>query len=225
VCRFSLFDFLTYICSISPSFFDFIFLSHASPLFAPPCFHDQPVSQWFKDDDAEDDYNLTTLDVLLETQLPVILQVTLIALLPLLFTFLSELYDKAKSQSEVYRREREKERKRDRKIEEKGWRYRICFVTPLLLPPPHTHTHHIYLDIYIYKQKVQRSVLSRYYGFTLVNILSTFGVRNLLDVLKAILKEPSCLVDLLGSSIPGNASYFAQYIIIKILLGLPLELW
>ena len=67
-------------------------------------------------------------------------------------------------------------------------------------------------------------MLSRYYGFTLVNILSTFGVRNLLDVLKAILKEPSCLVDLLGQSIPANASYFAQYIVVKTLVGLPFEL-
>lgn len=120
----------------------------------------------------DDRFTETSIEyVFLTEQLPVLLQVGLVALLPVIFTAITYLYERAKSQSEV-----------------------------------------------------QRRVLSRYFGYQLVQIYATLVSGTLTSTLNAVIKEPSCIFFFLGSAIPGVAVYFSQLIIIKTLLGLPLEL-
>ena len=130
--------------------------------------------QWLQRYTSTDDdkYSETSIEyVFITEQLPVLLQVGLVALLPVIFTAITLLYERAKSQSEV-----------------------------------------------------QRRVLSRYFGFQLVQIYATLVSGSLTSTLNAVLKEPTCIFFFLGSAIPGVAVYFSQLIIIKTLLGLPLEL-
>ena len=120
----------------------------------------------------DDKYSETSIEYVFVTeQLPVLLQVGLVALLPVILTAITHLYERAKSQSEV-----------------------------------------------------QRRVLSRYFGFQLVQIYATLVSGSLTSTLNAVLQEPTCIFFFLGSAIPGVAVYFSQLIIIKTLLGLPLEL-
>jgi|MDSY01.1.fsa_nt_gb hypothetical protein len=66
--------------------------------------------------------------------------------------------------------------------------------------------------------------MSRYFLFQLVQIFGTLLGNTLFDVITLILEQPSCVFELLGTAIPNTAVYFTQIILIKTLLGLPLEL-
>ena len=71
---------------------------------------------------------------------------------------------------------------------------------------------------------VQQSILGRYFAFQLVQIYATLISSSLLSVVYLIVQEPSCIFELLGTSIPSTAAYFCQLIIIKAFTGLLVEL-
>ena len=126
---------------------------------------------WLSHDDEDASDFDRFLFYLLETQLPVGLQVLILSLLPILFQNLSEHYERAKTIADV-----------------------------------------------------QARIMSRYFLFQLVQIFGTLLGDSLSKTILLILEKPSCVLELLGTAIPLTAVYFTQIILIKTLLGLPLEL-
>jgi hypothetical protein len=70
--------------------------------------------------------------------------------------------------------------------------------------------------------EVQKSMLSRYFYYQLVNIYITVTAGSLWGSLAEILDHPSSLVELLGESLPSMVGYFIALLVTKILAGLPL---
>ena len=69
---------------------------------------------------------------------------------------------------------------------------------------------------------VQRSMLSRYFYYQLVNIYITVTAGSLWRSLADILDHPSNLFQLLGESLPSMVGYFVALLVTKILGGLPI---
>jgi hypothetical protein len=71
---------------------------------------------------------------------------------------------------------------------------------------------------------VDRSVVDRGFGLQLVNIYFTLLGKSLASTIADIASEPGCIFTLLGASVPAQASYFIQFILINALFGLTMEL-
>ena len=69
---------------------------------------------------------------------------------------------------------------------------------------------------------VQRSMLSRYFYYQLVNIYITVTAGSLWRSLSDILDHPSNLFQLLGESLPSMVGYFVALLVTKVLGGLPI---
>ncbi|CAM9401811.1 unnamed protein product, partial [Choristocarpus tenellus] len=71
----------------------------------------------------------------------------------------------------------------------------------------------------------QLSVLSRYFNFQVINVfLVTTLAGTLVDTVSEIVHSPEKTFTLLGESLPKVAGFFSEYILIKMLSGLPIEI-
>ena len=73
---------------------------------------------------------------------------------------------------------------------------------------------------------VQNSIMARYFYYQLANVYVTitFGSLNGTQEIFNGIADPSILVGVLGTSLPGVSLFFANFLITKAFLAIPLEL-
>lgn len=71
----------------------------------------------------------------------------------------------------------------------------------------------------------QRAASGKYFYFSVLNVFIGVTVGGtLFDSLKAIEKDPNSIVDVLASSLPGNATFFLTFVALRFFVGYGLEL-
>lgn len=83
-----------------------------------------------------------------------------------------------------------------------------------------------YYEGFKLESDIQNIIMARYFYYQLANIYVTvtFGSLDILQQIVAMITNPGIIVDLLGTSLPGVSLYFANLIIVKAFIALPLEL-
>lgn len=71
---------------------------------------------------------------------------------------------------------------------------------------------------------IQKSIMSRYFYYQLANVYVTICSGTIVGSFTLILRRPETIVSILGENLPQVSIYFANLIIVRTLLGLPLEM-
>lgn len=74
------------------------------------------------------------------------------------------------------------------------------------------------------ENEIQKSIMTRYFYYQLINVVVSVGLGSLLSNLQAFLKQPEQILTILGSSVPTFSVYFTNFIVVKAFTGLPLEM-
>ena len=74
------------------------------------------------------------------------------------------------------------------------------------------------------ESEIQHSVMTRYFYYQLANVFVAVGLGSMASSIHNILRDPSSILVIFGSSIPSLWSYFANLVIIKTFIALPLEM-
>jgi hypothetical protein len=71
---------------------------------------------------------------------------------------------------------------------------------------------------------IQNSIMARYFYYQLANVFVSVGSGTIFSSLNEILKSPERLAAILGENLPQVSVYFANLVITRSLLGLPIEM-
>lgn len=75
------------------------------------------------------------------------------------------------------------------------------------------------------KSHAARAASGKYFYFIIFNVFLGFAIgQSLISSMKAIIKSPTKIVELLGSSLPSSAGFFITFVALKFFVGYGLEL-
>ncbi|CAM9281248.1 unnamed protein product, partial [Ectocarpus fasciculatus] len=74
------------------------------------------------------------------------------------------------------------------------------------------------------ESEIQNSIMVRYFYYQLANVFVSVGSGTIFNSLNEIIKSPERLAAILGENLPQVSIYFANLVITRSLLGLPIEM-
>jgi flagellar biosynthesis protein FliR len=74
------------------------------------------------------------------------------------------------------------------------------------------------------ESEIQNSIMTRYFYYQLANVFVSVGLGSIANSIQDIIQNPSAILTILGKSLPSLSLYFANLLIIKSFIAVPIEL-
>lgn len=74
------------------------------------------------------------------------------------------------------------------------------------------------------ESEIQNSIMSRYFYYQLANVFVTVGSGTIFASINQIFSRPDSVASILGENLPQVSIYFANLVIVRTFLGLPIEM-
>jgi hypothetical protein len=74
------------------------------------------------------------------------------------------------------------------------------------------------------ESEIQNSIMSRYFYYQLANVFVTVGSGTIFASINQIFSRPDSIASILGENLPQVSIYFANLVIVRTFLGLPIEM-
>lgn len=102
----------------------------------------------------------------------------------------------------------------------------IVLLIFLLLLPFVFDTLARYYEGYKLESEIQNSIMTRYFYYQLINVYVTVGFSgsNLWYQIYEILLKPATIIDVIGGRLPNVSLFFANLMVVKVFIALPLEM-
>ena len=74
------------------------------------------------------------------------------------------------------------------------------------------------------ESEIQASIMKRYYFYQLINVFVSVGLGSVLTNIQQVIEKPEQIFNILGVAVPSFSIYFTNFIIVKTLTAVPLEM-